>query len=605
MAGRIPEEVIENIRIQNDILDVIGQYVHLKKTGRNYFGLCPFHSEKSPSFAVQPDKQLFRCYGCGESGNVISFIMKVEALEFPEAVRLLGERAGIELPREEVTQENREVQQKKDVMLEAHDKVAKLYRHILLQTEYGALARNYLLNRRMQIATIEEFDLGFSPDRWDYVTHFLEKRQYPLPTMVQGGLLSTNEGGKVFDKFRGRVMFPIHDTQGRVVAFGARTLGDEQPKYLNSPETPLFNKSNLLFNLHRARTHIRKKQEAILFEGYVDVISAWQAGVYNGIASLGTALTEQQARIIRRNTENVIICYDSDQAGIEAAFKGAEQLVGAGCTVKVAQMPRGMDPDEYIGKYGADRFKQDILLNTLSLTAYRLQVIQSRYDTKDETEQIKYINEALEEIARLDSAVERDHYLRQLADEFNLSLEALKTEQYKIFKRQKKSAGRDNLTRSWNNSIDNSRNLTARPLLPAYVNAEKQLLSIMMQDADISDRAQETVGADFIVEDHAALAAHLYSYYAAGYGPEVSRFISFLQDERLIEKASELAMLDIDPANVSRRQLEDYIRQITDYPKRLEIEQLEQERKKQEKLGNVMEAARIGMEIVQLKKLLK
>lgn len=222
-----------------------------------------------------------------------------------------------------------------------------------------------------------------------------------------------------------------------MVAFGARTLGDEQPKYLNSPETPLFNKSNLLFNLHRARTHIRKKQEAILFEGYVDVISAWQAGVYNGIASLGTALTEQQARIIRRNTENVIICYDSDQAGIEAAFKGAQQLVGAGCTVKVAQMPSGMDPDEYIGKYGPERFKQDILLNTLSLTAYRLQVIQSRYDTKDETGQIKYINEALEEISQLSSAVERDHYLRQLADEFNLSLEALKTEQYKIFKRQK------------------------------------------------------------------------------------------------------------------------------------------------------------------------
>ncbi|WP_442870486.1 hypothetical protein [Aneurinibacillus sp. Ricciae_BoGa-3] len=268
-------------------------------------------------------------------------------------------------------------------------------------------------------------------------------------------------------------------------------------------------------------------------------------------------------------------------------------------------MPSGMDPDEYIGKYGPERFKQDILLNTLSLTAYRLQVIQSRYDTKDETGQIKYINEALEEISQLSSAVERDHYLRQLADEFNLSLEALKTEQYKIFKRQKKSAGRDNLTRSWNNSIDNSRNLTARPLLPAYVNAEKQLLSLMMQDADISDRAQETVGADFIVEDHAALAAHLYSYYAAGYGPEVSRFISFLQDERLIEKASELAMLDIDPGIVSRRQLEDYIRQITDYPKRMEIDQLEQERKKQEKLGNVMEAARIGMKIVQLKKQLK
>ncbi|WP_027415837.1 DNA primase [Aneurinibacillus terranovensis] len=606
MTGRIPKDVIEKVRVKNDILEVIGQHVHLKKTGRNYFGLCPFHSEKSPSFAVQPDKQLFRCYGCGESGNVISFVMKMEGLEFPEAIRVLAERAGVELPVQEATPENKQARQKKEIMLEAHDRVAQLYHHILTSTEYGEQGRNYLLNRNVQPATIKEFALGFSPDSWDFVTRILEKRGYPLPLMEEAGLLSRKDKtSRPFDKFRGRVMFPIHDTQGRVVAFGARIIGEGQPKYLNSPETPLFNKSQLLFNLHRARAHIRKKQEAVLFEGYVDVISAWQAGVLNGIASLGTALTEQQARIIRRNTENVVLCYDSDQAGIEAAFKGAELLVNAGCAVKVAQMPAGMDPDEYIQKYGAERFKQDILLNTMSLTAYRLQVIRSHYDVKDETERQKYISEALEQISRLRSAVERDHYLRQLAEEFHYSLDALKADQYKIFKKQKKTALRDNLSDSWNNSIDNSRHMTVKPLLPAYLNAEKYLMALMMQNADISHQVQLTIGADFIVEDHAALAAYLYSYYAAGYEPDVARFTSFLQDERLIRKASELAMIDIDPESTTQRQLDDYIRQVLAYPKRIQIEELEQEKKKQEKLGNTLEAARIGMEMVRLKKLLK
>ncbi|WP_047154959.1 DNA primase [Aneurinibacillus tyrosinisolvens] len=606
MAGRIPEEVIERVRTHNDIVDVIGQYVHLKKTGRNYFGLCPFHSEKSPSFAVHPDKQLFRCYGCGESGNVLSFVMKVEGLEFPEAVRSLAEKAGIEMPQEEITPENQQALKKKESMLAAHEFVARLYHHVLLNTDQGTEARNYLLNREMQLATIEEFDLGFSLDSWDFVVQFLEKRGFALPLMEEAGLLSRKDrNSRPFDRFRGRVMFPIHDAQGRVVAFGARVLGDGQPKYMNSPETPLFNKSNLLFNLHRARSHIRKLQEAVLFEGYVDVISAWQAGVYNGIASLGTSLTEQQARIIRRNAETVILCYDSDNAGIEAAFKGAELLVAAGCLVKVAQMPQGMDPDDYIRQYGADRFKQDILLNASSLTAYRLHVICSRYNMQDETQRMKYINEALGEISRLVSAIERDHYLRQLAEEFHLSLDALKQEQYKVFKKQKKAENRDNLTERWNNSIDNSRYVASRPLLPAYLNAEKYLLALMMQSAEITEQVRERVGADFVVEDHVAIAAHLYRYYAEGYQADIARFVSFLQDKRLIEKASDLAMIDIDAQSASKRQLEDYVRQVLTYPKRLQIEELKQEKNKQEKAGNALEAARIGMEIVRLQTSLK
>ncbi|MED0674773.1 DNA primase [Aneurinibacillus thermoaerophilus] len=607
MAGRIPEDVIEQVRAQNDIMDVVGQYVHLKKTGRNYFGLCPFHSEKSPSFAVHPDKQIFRCYGCGESGNVFSFIMKIEGLEFPEAVHNLAQRVGIDIPREEGTSENEKARKRKESMLAAHDLVAKLYHHLLLNTDHGSRARNYLLNRQMQLATIEEFGLGYSLESWDFITHFLEKRGFSLSLMEEAGLLSRKDkNSRPFDRFRGRVMFPIHDSQGRVVAFGARTLGDEQPKYLNSPETPLFNKSQLLFNLHRARAHIRRQQEAILFEGYVDVISAWQAGVHNGIASLGTSLTEQQARLIRRNAESVILCYDSDQAGIEAAFKGADLLVAAGCTVKVAQMPKGMDPDDYIRQHGGEKFKQEILLNAFSLPSYRLQVIRSRYALNDETERMKFIHEALEEISRLPSAVERDHYLRQLADEFHLSLDAIKQEQRKIFKQQKKAGNRDNLKDGWNNSIDSSRYVAEKPMLPAYIKSEQYLLVLMMHSAEIAEQVQAKVGADFAIEDHAALAAHLYRYYAEGYEPDVARFISYLQDEkRLVEKAAELATIDVQAHLMSPRILEDYMEHVIKNSKRMQIEKLEKEKLKYERMGNTAEAVRISLELIPLKRALK
>ncbi|MBN6186160.1 DNA primase [Aneurinibacillus sp. BA2021] len=607
MAGRIPEEIIEQVRSKNDIVDVIGQYVHLKKTGRNYFGLCPFHSEKSPSFAVHPDKQLFRCYGCGESGNVFSFVMKAEGLEFPEAVHNLAQRVGIDIPREEGTPENERARKRKEAMLAAHDLVAKLYHHLLLNTDHGTQARNYLLNRQMQLATIEEFGLGYSPDKWDFIVHFLEKRGFSLSLMEEAGLLSQKDrNSRPFDRFRGRVMFPIHNSQGQVVAFGARTLGEEQPKYLNSPESPLFNKSQLLFNLHRARSMIRRQQEAVLFEGYVDVISAWQAGVHNGIASLGTSLTEQQARIIRRNTDTVILCYDSDNAGIEAAFKGADLLVSAGCTVKVAQMPQGMDPDDYIRQYGGEKFKQDILLNAASLTAYRLQVIRSHHALHDETGRMKFIHEALEEISRLPSAVERDHYIRQIAQEFHLSLDAMKLEQKKIFKQQKKAGNRDNRGDGWNNSIDSSRSVAEKPMLPAYIRSEQYLLALMMHDAEIAEQVQAKVGADFAVEDHAVLAAHIYRYYLEGYTPDPARFISFLQeDKQLVEKASELAMTDVQAHLFSPRAVEDYIEQVVRNAKKVQVETLEKERRMHERAGNKVEAARIGLELIALKRFLE
>lgn len=606
MAGRIPEEVINRVQEKTDILDLVGQYVHLKKTGRNYFGLCPFHSEKTPSFSVHPEKRLFHCYGCGESGNTISFLMKIEGLEFPEAVRKLAERAGIPIPQEEIPGEKPQFTQKKDKMVQAYELAAKLYNHVLINMEGSIEAREYLIKRGIQPETIETFELGFSPDRWDFLASFLEKRGFSPHLLEEAGLLGRNEsGGRYYDKFRGRIMFPIHDSQGKPVAFGGRVIGDGNPKYLNSAESPIFSKSRLLFNLHRARSHIRRAREAILFEGYLDVISAWQVGVFNGIASLGTSLTEEQARIIRRNAESVIVCYDSDSAGMEASFKGAHLLSEAGCLVKVAQMPGGLDPDEYIRQYGGDAFKKEIIAGSTSMTAFRLQMIRTHYQMNDEEQRMRYIHEALGEISQLSSAIEKDHYIRQLADEFHLSLDALKQELFKVNKSQKKGSDRDNLSKRWNNSIDNSRHMAAKPLLPAYINAEKFLLALMMQSVEITDQVQERIGADFITGEHAALAAHLYGFYGGGHEPDVAHFLSFLQDQVLMEKASKLALIQLDVNTTTSRQIEDYIQQILTYPIRMQIDVLEQEKRKQEKLGNSLDAARIGMDILQLQKSFK
>ncbi|MBO8171375.1 MAG: DNA primase [Bacillaceae bacterium] len=605
MTGPIPEEIIDRVRSHFDILDIVGQYVQLRKSGRYYFGLCPFHSEKTPSFSVSPDKQIFHCFGCGEGGNVISFLMKVEGLHFVEAVEYLAERAGIDIPERGQPRENQQHKEEKNTMYKAHDLVAKLYHHILLHKEAGKIGLDYLKQRGFTGETIEEFQLGYAPDSWYLVTQFLQKRNLPLPLMEEAGLVALREAGKrYFDRFRGRVMFPIHDTQGRVVAFGGRAVGDQQPKYLNSPETRLFNKGRLLFNLHRARNMIRREREAVLFEGYADVISAWQGGIHNCIASLGTALTEEQARVIRRNAEQVIICYDSDRAGVEAALKSMEILTKTGCHVKIARLPEGMDPDDYIRRHGGERFRQDILLQAQSATAFQLDYLKTGKDLQDETERMNYIHEALEVIARLSSAVERDHYLRRLAEEFDISFQAIRQEHQKNYRKQKRDSSRDNWTSKWNNNINNGNHSASQSLLPAHHKAERMLIVWMMRNQDIAARVEAEVGGEFSVDEHAALAAFLYKYYREGNEPDPGKFVNRLDDERLMKLASELAMLDINE-EVSEQELTDYIQQVLNYPKWLHIEQLKKEQRRLEKMGNSREAAEIGVEIFRLQRQLK
>jgi DNA primase len=603
--GRIPENVIEAVRSHHDIVDVVGRYVHLKKSGRNFVGLCPFHSEKSPSFSVSQEKQMFYCFGCGVGGNVFTFLMESEGWTFIESVKQLAEEAHIALPENEAADPERNVT--RDKMLEAHELTAKWYQHLLLHTDHGQKALEYLKQRGLTLETIETFRVGFAPASWDALAQFLHKRRFPFPLMEEAGLLSRkNDGSGYVDRFRGRVMFPICDSQGKVIAFGGRALEPgQQPKYLNSPETPLFNKSRNLYNLHLARSTMRKKQHAILFEGYMDVIASHQAGVTHGVATLGTSLTEDHAKILRRNAEQVTLCYDADDAGQAAAFRGLDVLIKSGCAVKVATMPDRLDPDEYIQKHGPEQFQLEVVGGAVSFTAFKLQHLRRQFDLTDEQSKLNYVREAVTIISDLPHPIERDHYLRRISEEFQLSLDALKQEQKRQAFRQKKEKNGDNRSKPWNTSINNgNRYAKSSPLLPAYHNAEKTLIGYMMLHSYIARLVQNQLGDGFNVDEYGALAAYLYAYYAEHETADSNRFIHGLQDERLIRLATSLLMADINP-EPSEKEIADLIRKVKEQPKWAEIEKKKELKSKAERAGDALLAATIAQEIIVLQKQLK
>jgi DNA primase len=604
MNQQISDETIRLILSKVDIGDVIGDYVQLKKSGRNYIGLCPFHSEKTPSFSVSIEKQFYHCFGCNAGGNAISFLMDLEGHSFPQAVQALGDKAGIQLNIEHQSPEqNQERHQEKELVMKAHHLAAQLFHHVLMERSEGAEAREYLEKRGFQIETIKEFQLGFAPNSWDFLVQFLEKRKYPMSLMEKGGLLAKSEGNKFFDRFRNRIMFPIWDTQGNVIAFGGRMIGDGQPKYLNSPESTIFRKNKQLFNFHRSRQDIRQEQSVILFEGYVDVISAWQAGFHNVTASMGTSLSDDQARIIRRNTEQVILCYDGDQAGTEAINRAAETLEKQGCLLKVAMLPNQLDPDEYLAQFGAESFRKKVINEAKAFTSFRLDVLKRGRNLQDDGERMRYIREALATVSRLPHAIERDHYLRQLSEEFSLSLDALKQEQFQIYRNDKKKEHRDKGDNKWNNSINNGKRLIAnvKQLLPAFHNAERNVLAHMLKSKDVSNWIEQEVGSQFNIDEHSALAAYLYSFYGEDHPPDMHLFLSRLQDPELIQLATQLSMMAINP-EPSEKMLRDYVSEILSIPYKHEIEKKEEEKRIAERQGDVIQAALIATEILRMKK---
>ncbi|MDZ5712197.1 DNA primase [Jeotgalibacillus haloalkalitolerans] len=598
MPERIPEEVVDQIRLNTDIVDVISEYVQLKKQGRNYFGLCPFHGENSPSFSVSPEKQIFHCFGCGAGGNVFTFLMDHNGMSFQESVASLGEKSDVQFEfssPEEI--EPGHVNLNEKAQLEGISLLEKLFHHLLMNTEEGHEALEYLLDRGFNESQLNQYHIGWALPGWETASKLLEKKGFDLSLMEEAGLLIKRDDGSYFDRFRNRIMFPIEDAKGRTVGFSGRIIKPEknEPKYLNSPESPLFQKNTLLFNFHRARGPIRKEKYAVLFEGFADVIAASET-VSNAVATMGTSLTKQHIQQIKRLTDTVVICYDGDNAGTEAAFKASRELASSGITVKVARLPNGMDPDDYIQKFGSGQFKSEIIQHASSLMAFKMWYLRTGKNLQTEDGRLSYINAVLPEISSLSSAVEKELYLKQLSDDTGVSFSSLE-EQLKTYL----PVQEDIQVR--NEPIAPPPKKTS--ILKAYQRAERYLLAYMMTGNETAYTVQDMMeGLSFPSDDYQAIYTYLLAYVEEGGALEPGAFIEYLPDRHLRSQATELKMLELN-AEVTKAELADYINELNKYRQVNVIRQKEAELKQAEQINDIKTATALGMEIFQLWKALK
>ncbi len=412
------EDVIEEIRVRNDIVDVISSYVRLQKKGNNHVGLCPFHNEKSPSFAVSQHKQMYHCFGCGVSGNSITFIMEYENYTFVEAIKLLAGRVGINLPEAQYSEEEKNKKNIKTIILEIYKQAAKYY-YYQLKSQKGLEAYNYLKRREISEDTIKKFGLGYSDNN---LYKYIKQLGYEDNILRQTGLFTFEERG-VYDKFWNRVMFPIMDVNNKVIGFGGRVIGDAMPKYLNSPETMIFDKSRNLYGLNHAR--ISRKKNILICEGYMDVISLHQAGFHNVCASLGTAFTGLQANILKRYTQEVHLTYDSDEAGIKAALRAIPILKEAGLTTKVINLNPYKDPDEFIKALGVDEFNKRIS-NASNSFLFEIETLESNYNLSDPDNKTKFYNAIATKLLEFTEEIERTNYMETIAKKYNIEFENLR-----------------------------------------------------------------------------------------------------------------------------------------------------------------------------------
>lgn len=490
-SGRIPEESIQEIRQQADIVAVISEYVALEQAGKNFKGCCPFHQEKTPSFIVSPERQTYHCFGCGAGGNVFSFLMQYEKYSFPEAVHVLARRLGIRIP-EPAGQKDTQQLQRTDLLHQLHREVANFFAYQLKQSQHAQHARDYLEQREISKATIEAFGIGYAPPGWDDIQkHFA--RKYPMELLLESGLMiKRKEGGGQYDRFRDRLMVPIHDERGRVVAFGGRILGDGEPKdlnspkYLNSPESPIFHKGKVLFGLHQAKRAIRQQDEVILVEGYFDMIVPYSLGVANLAATMGTALTNDHLRLLQRYTKNVVLMFDADPAGIKAVQRTLDLFLESGFAVRAVILPQKDDPDTAIRRMGADAFREYITTAPTLLDFIRERIME-QFDLSRDDQRVACANQILASIVKIQNITERNEQIRKTAGLLNVT-EAGERALFEQFKKVART-GKARIT----TQVD------AKPSkLPAL---ERYLLKALLKDKRLIGLLQET-GFDAAVLTH-------------------------------------------------------------------------------------------------------
>ncbi|NLY19630.1 MAG: DNA primase [Clostridiaceae bacterium] len=559
------DDIIEEVRLNNDIVSVVSEYLHLEKKGGGYFGLCPFHREKTPSFYVEPAKQLYYCFGCNNGGNIFHFIMNIENLDFQDALRLLADKAGILLPDPDDSAEQGKIKLRKDI-LEANKEAGKFY-YSNLAGASGKPAQDYFFKRGLSTRTIKKFGLGFAPDEWDLLTRFLLARGFDEKILVESGLSLRSKKGNLYDRFRNRIMFPIFNIRGDIVAFGGRVLDDTLPKYINSPETVCFSKGRELFGMNLARKSAEKK--LLIVEGYMDVISLHQAGIDYAVASLGTALTDMQGRIIKKYADEVILSYDTDMAGRKATERGLDVLEGLGCRVKVLQVPGEKDPDEFIRKNGADKFK-NLVERAISILEYKIMKLREMHPQDSQDNKLSFLNGVADLLAEQDNIMEREIVMKNISRDYDITMDTLQVEvkrrqDIKMRKQKKKefNTAKKELTgtvKSYSIHKDNKKSLLEKMLI-ALISSENHLYGKVRERYPISAFTEGPIRK---------MAEVLYEKLEQGNGFILEEYITRLDPE----EASAIIHMARTSCNFeeSEKALEDIL-------KKLEILKLEEEKK--------------------------
>ena len=492
-----PASFIDELLARNPIEDVVGQHVHLRRAGSNLFGLCPFHGEKTASFSVAPDKGIYYCFGCHKGGGAINFVMELEGLSYPDAIRSLAKRSGMEVPEDEQYQSRYRAQER---LWALHKEAARFF-HSQLYAPIGKAALEYAVGRGMTKSTLTKFGIGYAPDSWDSLVKAMRAKGYTDQELQDSGLVTVSrKSGNLFDRFRDRLMFPIIDIRGNIIGFGGRIMNNKDPeaaKYLNSPETAIFNKRKNLFALNYAKKS--KLGYLILVEGYMDAIAMHQYGFDCAVASLGTSLTEEHAVLISRYVEQVVLIYDGDEAGQRATRRAIPILEKAGIRVKVLQMKDAKDPDEYLKKFGADKFRL-LLEDSSNRVEYQLNAIKKKYDLREDDQKIRYVHESAELISTLQSSVQREVYGGRVAEAAGISLDAMQLEIKKAYKRRMEREKKEQ------EKIDLApvKNLQPKTRAIRYDNmksamAEEGILVHALLDPSLMDRAKGLKGEDFSV----------------------------------------------------------------------------------------------------------
>ncbi|MDO8747943.1 MAG: DNA primase [Candidatus Omnitrophota bacterium] len=556
--GLIPESTLEEILSRVDIVELISGYIPLKKVGRSYKALCPFHHEKTPSFIVNPDKQIFHCFGCSAGGNAFGFLMQHERLEFPEAIEALAKRTGVII--HEASAAERKTQNLSEQLYKINEAAADFYSDQLHAPE-GEPALKYLLKRGLTKETIQRFKIGYAQDKWDGLLNYLRSKGFVLGLIDKSGLIIAKDNGGYYDRFRKRILIPIHDTKGRTVAFGARVLDNSLPKYINSPETPVYSKSKVLFGLDLNNEEIRLKDLAVIVEGYFDLIFPYQAGVKNITASCGTALTQEQIRLLKRYSRNVVLVYDSDNAGQMATLRSIDTLIEEGLNVMAARLPEGYDPDSFARQFGPEGF-QKLITEAKDIFDYKLEFLKSKYAPLTIPHKARAASEMLSLISKFNNTVAKSAYIKKLAEELSLDENSLLLELKK--------------TGNEHNRIPHKEENPPPPKTPVTTSApERMIVRLILEEQELIEQIKEKLApGDFQDKNISQIITKMFDLFCSGKKINTNSLINHFTGSHLSKIILEISTCEWPAVSGTQRIIDDCVRRIKESKRKLKQQEL-------------------------------